>query len=502
MRATLTGVNSAITYGTAIFLGLVVTPITVNALGAATFGLWVMLGQLTGYLSFVDVGPTKVLKLTLATEQHSHEFEKKRRQIGAALLVGLGVVPLYALAAWVAVLVFPRVVPLDAAARAEVVGTLAVLAVTAALGNILALPGAVLRAMNLDYEAMGWQGGIALATGVADIVVLLSGGGLVLLACNRLGAALALAAVRLRVARRRLPWFGADRPTRAEMRLLLGRSGWLTMDSVTGTLGQRSDLLVMGSILSPVAAAAYALTRNPGRMLFDFALVLFSSVNPGTAELAGRRAWESFASVRKHLLQVAVVVGLAFAATVFVWNEAFIALWVGADKYAGPVVTGLLMAYFALALLNGCHRGFLAALLLIREDVGGAAVRSLVVFAATVAGVVLYGAPGAAAALLLGELALGVYYSRLLARRAGAIPRPAVARMLLAAIAVAALAVVAEPYAVAAGWLQLVAAGAATGVVAVLLSAALVLDRDSGRFLRERLARVLPGRLALRTRAG
>ena len=43
-------------YGATIVSGLVVTPITLNALGEEAFGIWAFIGSITIYLTLLDFG--------------------------------------------------------------------------------------------------------------------------------------------------------------------------------------------------------------------------------------------------------------------------------------------------------------------------------------------------------------------------------------------------------------------------------------------------------------
>ncbi|MBA2463129.1 MAG: hypothetical protein H0V45_15440, partial [Actinobacteria bacterium] len=74
-------------YAAAIVSGLVVTPIVLEAIGDASFGIWAFIGAVTIYLSVLDlgVGPSVVRFAAQARGRRSPEETNAIASVGLAL---------------------------------------------------------------------------------------------------------------------------------------------------------------------------------------------------------------------------------------------------------------------------------------------------------------------------------------------------------------------------------------------------------------------------------
>ncbi|OGS18699.1 MAG: hypothetical protein A2219_00010 [Elusimicrobia bacterium RIFOXYA2_FULL_50_26] len=480
-KALLTGAASFFNYGGNLFVGLVVTPVIVVALGLEQYGIWVMLGQLFGYISLVDVCPTRVLKLTLATEQHSPDDGMKRRQVGAALIIAIGALPLFAISGFLAARFFPQIFKVSPTLQGMVTGAIAIMTIDAALRNITSIPASVLRAMNLDYAAMGVNTFVTIFFGLLNIVVVLAGWGIVGLALNAFVAGLVSSGIRLYIAMKRIPWFGIERPSAAEARLLLKRSAYFTSDSITMTLGQNSETLIIGGILGAPATALYSLTRTLARMFFEITGQIFSSVNPGLADVAGRKDNELLSQLRAHIIKTAIVAAISISVLVYFWNASFVSRWVGADKFAGNAVTALLVAFFSLKLLVSVNRGFMGSLLLIKQENVSASIKNLAVFFLMWAGTYLFGIAGAVSAMTAGEAVFLFYLSWVLKKRMPEAPFKK--NRVCAALALAGMAMIfLAPRVQAASWQTLIMFGFITIIATLTAITVIILTVEDRRF--------------------
>ena len=93
-RAYLNAVTSLIDYGCAQLTGFVVSPFLVSGLGSSLYGVWQMLGQMTGYSNLADPRATQVLKWTVAKKQDSADGEELRSDVSSAFVVTALILPL------------------------------------------------------------------------------------------------------------------------------------------------------------------------------------------------------------------------------------------------------------------------------------------------------------------------------------------------------------------------------------------------------------------------
>src|SRR5688572_30903177 len=68
-RAYLNSVSSIIDFAGVQITGLITSPFMVAGLGSSMYGIWRMLGQMTGYAGLADTRATQVLKWTVARKK-------------------------------------------------------------------------------------------------------------------------------------------------------------------------------------------------------------------------------------------------------------------------------------------------------------------------------------------------------------------------------------------------------------------------------------------------
>lgn len=88
--------------------GLLVMPYLIQTLGTATYGLWILIGALTGYFGVLDLGISAALGRLVAIHQARREVEQVNAVMSTAFGLMLVVFVVVCIATAVAVVVFPR----------------------------------------------------------------------------------------------------------------------------------------------------------------------------------------------------------------------------------------------------------------------------------------------------------------------------------------------------------------------------------------------------------
>ena len=88
-KASLNVMTMALDHGSRLIVSFIITPLLVSGLGEFFYGVWQVLKQLVGQISPASGRATQALKWTIARQQASSDFEKKRRHIGSPLVVWL-----------------------------------------------------------------------------------------------------------------------------------------------------------------------------------------------------------------------------------------------------------------------------------------------------------------------------------------------------------------------------------------------------------------------------
>jgi O-antigen/teichoic acid export membrane protein len=432
------------------------------------------------------------LKLTLATKQRSLDDSLKRRQVGAALAIAFLILPLFIVSGFLAAWLFPALFKINAQLESIVKWSIIIMTIDAALRNFTSIPSSILRAMNIDYAAMGVSTAVTIITGLLNIVVVLAGWGLVGLAINTLIASLASSAIRLYIVKKRVQWFGMERPTRDEVKVLIGRSAYFTLDAATTTLGQRSENLIIGGVLGTSVVAIYNLTRTFARACFEIIYQVLSSANAGIADIAGGNDAGLLKKLRSQMLKIVAIITISTTALVIIWNQSFITLWVGPDKYGGLAVTALVAVLFSCRAFVSVNRNFMGALLLIKEDSISSSVKNVFSFILMLFAAYHSGLPGILGAMIIGEIGLAVYLSAILEKHVP-LQNISVSRILISAGMLAVISLILKQAVGAPGWPWLCAGVALSYSILCFLMIVMVFNKADYSFWSDRFKILQPG---------
>ena len=346
-RASLNVAASLLDYTAKIAVNFVVIPILVAGLGRSLYGTWEMLGRLVGYLTAGDGRPTQALRLVVATLQTSDDDAAKRRYVGAAFVVWILFLPLILAAGAVLIWLVPTITHAAPELRGTVRIAVALLVVGLLCANLASLPESVLRGMNLGYKRMGLQAGLEVVGGALTAGAIAVGLGLAGAAASQIVFGALLGMAFWIVVKKYVPWFGVARPTRADVRALLGLSAWYSVGEAIAKLLLASDAIILGMIVSPAAVASFVLTGYAARIAVNIHVLAAGGVIPGIGGVIGQRQYDKAAGLRYELLAVTWLFATAVGGAILLWNRSFVALWVGSDNYAGAVVNLLLVLVMA-----------------------------------------------------------------------------------------------------------------------------------------------------------
>lgn len=441
-RASLNASAAFLEYGALVVTGLLVTPFLVSGLGDVGFGIWRTLDSMSGYLSAASGRPSQALKSTTATMQSSDDFEAKQRNVANAVLVWLIFLPLLTIIGGVLVWFAPIWINSVPANLHGLVRLATGLLVARMIVSTLAdLPRSVLEGENLGYRRMG-----------ASALIIFIGGGLTLLALRLdMGlpgvAGASLVTVTLTgllyffVVRREVAWFGMAKPSRSELRQFFGLSGWFLLWRLVMQLMMSSDLVVLGVFASAELVTVYAITKYAPALLINITATLVFGSTPGLGGIIGSGNYEKAARVRGEIMMLTWLIVTIIGATILVWNRVFINLWVGAERYAGPTATLLILIMIVqLVLIRNDANIIDLTLDLSRKVLLGVLSVSLTIAIATVlVNVFDGGIVGLLIGFLIGQSILSLAYPHIIGKFLGtslysqivASIRPAVATILL-----------------------------------------------------------------------
>ncbi len=423
-RATLNVVASLLDYGAKLAVGVVVVPILVSGLGRTLYGVWEMLGRLVGYMTAGDGRPTQALRLVVSNLQGSPDDAAKRRYVGGALVVWLLFMPLVVVIGGALVWLAPVITKTAPALAAGVRLTAALLTVSLVFGNLASLPESVLRGMNLGYKRMGLQAGLEVVGGVLMAGAIYLGLGMMGAAGAQVAFALLMGLTFWWVVKKYVPWFGIERPTRADVKGLLGLSLWYSAGEAITKLQLASDVLILGMVLSPTAVTAYALTSYAARTAVNLQSLAAGGAIPGIGGVIGERQFEKAVRLRNELLALTWLFATTVGATIRLWNRSFLTLWVGGVNYAGPWVNLLIVAIMAQTAFVRSDAYIIDAALQPRMRVIVTAVAATLTVVLATLFTMRFGTVGLCLGIIAGRLTQSVAYPHLVRRCFGDTSRP------------------------------------------------------------------------------
>jgi O-antigen/teichoic acid export membrane protein len=318
-------------YVFSVVLGFFLAPYIVWHLGNAGYGVWSLIGSLTGYLGLFDLGVrgavTRYVARFHAQADHNRSSEVASAAMAVFLTTGMAAI---AVSVLLATLVLSRMnVPPQYLFAARLVliligGSVTVSLIDGVYGGILV----ALQRFDLSNAIEITNSGLR---AVAIVAALSHGAGLITLACTHLFFALTrlianlLLAHKLYPGLRVRPW-SADRQS---LRLIWSFSVFSFLLHVSLSMIYASDLVVIGSFLPVMAVTFYAI----GGSLVEYTRALVTGISqtmtPLASALEARQNGSRLQEIVLRSSSWATMVALPIAATFLIRGSSFIGLWMG-----------------------------------------------------------------------------------------------------------------------------------------------------------------------------
>ena len=403
-KASLNLIASLLDYFAKIAVSLLLTPILVAGLGRSLFGVWEMLSRLVGYMSVTDGRPTEALRLIVANQQAIDNPASKRRYMGSALAVWVLFLPILAAAGTILVWLSPTITKVSPESHATVRLTAALLVINFVLANFAALPESVLRGMNLGYKRMGLQAGLNLVGGVITAEAIYIGSGLAGIAMAQLVLTCVAGILFWYVVKKYVAWFGFARPTKSDLKQVLGLSIWNTAGNLIAKVHLASDVIILGVITSASTVTTYVLTGYAAQAVTGIVTLNFVAVTPGFGGLIGWKKYEKTAALRKEMMAMNWLLVTTIGSTILLWNRSFLHLWVGENYYAGSLANLLIVLVMAQTTFIRSDASLIDATLKLRKRVLVASLAALFSIVLSILLIPSLGIIGLCLGLLLGRL--------------------------------------------------------------------------------------------------
>jgi O-antigen/teichoic acid export membrane protein len=320
-------------------LAILITPFTLHTLGDSTYGLWALIGAMTGCFGLLDLGVRGALGRQLAFHRARHDQDNANATLNTALallaaacgLTLLGVAALQVLFFWI----FD--VPAELVAATPI--ALAIAGLRLALSFPLSAFDATLWAAERFDRLNQIDMAVNILKAVSVYLLLTSANGLVALPLISLvGLLLAgsLKAVHTWMVYERLS-FGLRHLSRAALRSIFGFGLWNFAGALSGQAIARIPPIVIGALISPGAVTPYAIADRIMTAFSSFFTALSGALTPRSAAYSARDDHS-----RQHRLflqggRACAAVALFSALGICFFAHDVIRLWIGPRQSVAAV---------------------------------------------------------------------------------------------------------------------------------------------------------------------
>jgi O-antigen/teichoic acid export membrane protein len=314
-----------------IAVSFFLAPFMVHSLGDAGYGIWVLVGSLTGYLGILDMGLRPAIVKFVARYKTLGDDLMVNRIVNTTLVVLSIAAAIVFLASLVLSLFFVDLFKIPDEFHGQFQLIVIIVGLNLAAGFPFSVLGSLLAAIERFDLGNAVQVLVFLVRAALIVVFLKLGGGLVAVGLIVLAASTTEFLLKARLSLKHFPKLEissrfADRDT---FKLIAGFSSYTFIMNVASRLSFQTDAIVIGAMLSAEAITSFSI----GSTMVDYLFTLISYMSTTLLPLASAfDAQQNFEKLRQLLIIgtkycVAVILPISFAYLVL--GETFINLWMG-----------------------------------------------------------------------------------------------------------------------------------------------------------------------------
>jgi O-antigen/teichoic acid export membrane protein len=342
-RAYLNTVSSLIDYIGAQLTGMIVSPFIVRGLGSSMYGIWQMLGQMTGYAKMADSRATQVLKWTVAKKKAIATEEELRSDLTSALFVTIASMPLVLIIGGVISWYAPYITKADPAYYNLIRIVCSLLNLSLVIAKVFDLYECVLRGMNLGFKRMGFRAGIVAVGGSLKVLAITLGYGLIGLSIVQILITVITGFTFYYIVKKNVGWLGFGKTNFKKVVSFSKLTGWNMANTTTITLLTQSDKVLLGFIASPILVSSYSLTLFLPLAVQGVIFNIIIGAVPGIGKLLGLNEYSKIHKAWSNMNDLIFLLTAAAGVTIILFNNSFLRIWVGEGHFAGNITNALIM---------------------------------------------------------------------------------------------------------------------------------------------------------------
>ena len=273
---------------------------------------------------------------------------------------------------------------------------------------------AVFRGMNIGYKRAGLMAVTTLVGGVLMIIAINAGGGLVAVASVQAATTFLYLTVFSVVVKHHLPWLAIKIPHRSDVIDCVKKSAWFALWAFVSTLIFLGEVVLLGLFGNASLVSKYVVTAFAVQSIVVIVSTAVMAALPGLGGVIGKGDYVKARSIRKESLAYTWVLACCIAGLTVLFNESFVANWVGSAKFAGNFES-LIIVVCALQLVFIRQDAAMINLAIdVRQKVKYSLASALVCIVLAAFLVPLYGIVGVCLAMLIGRSILSYFFPRII----------------------------------------------------------------------------------------
>jgi O-antigen/teichoic acid export membrane protein len=328
--------NVLANWGAYIFaagINFFLSPFVVHSLGDVSYGIWILLGSLVGYLGLLDLGVRAAVTRYVA-KFHSKEDHLEATRITSSALVIFSITGCLAIAIACALAVFVAnffEIPVELITVAQVVLILS--GVNIAISMISGVYGGVVVALQKFEYANMVEIVIGAVRALAVVLALNEGLGLIALAVIQLGISSLRGMASYLLSRRFYPQLRINFSDcrRSDMKMIANFSISILLLQASGMIIMFTDTVVIGAFLPLSMVTFFTIAAN----LKEYARAPISGISttltPWTSTLEAKDQIHEVGRVLLATARIATLIVLPILLTFMLRGSSFIGLWMGTE---------------------------------------------------------------------------------------------------------------------------------------------------------------------------
>ena len=339
---------SIVQYCTQILVQILLAPIVLRLAGRETLGAYAAIMQTLGFLALVDIAGSWSLERFLGQASGLDDDGKRFRNVFTTSRTILLVTNcVFATLVLIFSFFVARLFHLSPAVAREAKHALYVIAAWSVLRTPLATYANASIATQ-DIAATNLIGALAgVLRTVASLAFVLGGAGLFgLMLAGTVAEAIGNLLYRSRYRKMNpglTPGWGI--PDRALLREMLGFGGHAAFLNIGNMLFFSSGNMLAGLTSGAAAASSFYTTQMPTTTVYNMIYRMTEAATPAVNELYGRQDYEKVRHAFVRLCRLLLLFNLPLAVGVLIFNRDLVVTWVGAQQYAGTLLTASLAAF-------------------------------------------------------------------------------------------------------------------------------------------------------------